>query len=387
MEPGPSSPSPSSACADHPTPAPEEDEEGGRGWVVVPASEVPGADAPKVIDWEDLQQELARVWSLSAALATARERKALLAARLQSALEARKASVQQDNELAEIRERVQARADFMWDLKMHTKKMTEDVDDRREELRIKIRTLSTTSNTLSTARNKLKEADKLLSGENGLHVRLKTVERMLRTRQQYMTAQVAHLYPVRPLIERSPANKPSFLNSSILKTRDAESMAPNGSQNGQAPLAILGLQLSKLTMKKTGYFSDKTEIQNSATALGYVAHAVSLIASYLDVPLRYPLRLGGSRSYVLDRAPSVESSSLASAISSAPLSTTMRTMEFPLFFESQETTRSAYAIFLLNKDIEQLLNHIGAESLGPRHVLANLKQLTTIVQSQQYISN
>jgi predicted nucleic acid-binding Zn-ribbon protein len=70
--------------------------------------------------------------------------------------QARKASVQQDNELAEIRERVQARADFMWDLKMHTKKMTEDVDDRREELRIKIRTLSTTSNTLSTARNKLK---------------------------------------------------------------------------------------------------------------------------------------------------------------------------------------------------------------------------------------
>ena len=37
------------------------------------------------------------------------------------------------------------------------------------------------------------------------------------------------------------------------------------------------------------------------------------------------------------------------------------------------------------QDIEQLLNHIGAESLGPRHVLANLKQLTTIVQSQQYI--
>jgi hypothetical protein len=34
------------------------------------------------------------------------------------------------------------------------------------------------------------------------------------------------------------------------------------------------------------------------------------------------------------------------------------------------------------QDIEQLLNYIGAESLGPRHVLANLKQLTTIIQSQ-----
>ncbi|KAF0902121.1 hypothetical protein E2562_014375 [Oryza meyeriana var. granulata] len=213
MEPGPSS----SACADHPPP-PEEDEEGGRGWVLVPASEVAGADTPKVIDWEDLQQELARVWSLSAALAPARERKAQLAARLQSALEARKASIQQDNELAEIRERVQARADFMWNLKMHTKKMTEDVDDRRKELCIMVRTLSTTNNTLCAARSKLKEADKLLSGENGLHAHLKNVERMLRTRQQYMIVQVAHLYPVRPLIVQSPANKPSFLNSSILKT-------------------------------------------------------------------------------------------------------------------------------------------------------------------------
>uniref|UniRef100_A0A0D9WU52 Uncharacterized protein n=1 Tax=Leersia perrieri TaxID=77586 RepID=A0A0D9WU52_9ORYZ len=350
--PGPPS---SSACAapDHPPPPEaEEEEEGGRGWVVVPASEVPGADAPKVIDWEDLQQELARVWSLSSALAAARDRKAQLAARLQSALEARQPSVQQDNELAEIRERAKTCADYMWDLKINTKRLTEDVDDRREELGIKSRTLSATSNTLSTARSKLQEADKLLSGKNGLHARLETVERMLR----------------------------NFAG-------DTESTAPNGSQNGQAPLAILGLQLSKLSMKKTSYFSDKTEIQKSATTLGYVAHAVSLIASYLDVPLRYALRLGGSRSYVLDHAPSFESSSLASPTSSVPLSTSMRTMDFPLFFESQETTRSAYAIFLLNKDIEQLLNHIGAESLGPRHVLANLKQLTTIVQSQQYISN
>ncbi|KAG8074614.1 hypothetical protein GUJ93_ZPchr0006g43211 [Zizania palustris] len=376
MEPGPSS-----ACADLP---PSEDEEGAR-WVLVPASEVPGADAPKVIDWEDLQQELACVCSLSSALVTAGERKEQIAARLQSAIESRKASVQQDNELAEMRQRLQARADFMWDLKTRTKKVTEDVDDLRKELCIKVRTLSTTSKTLSAARSKLKEADKLISGENGLHGRLKTMERMLHTRQQYMIAQVAHLYPVRPLIEQSPANKPSFLNSSIIKSRDAESMAQNNSQNGQPPLAILGLQLSKLSMKKTSYFSDKTEIQKSATVLGYVAHAVSLIASYLDVPLRYPVRLGGSRSYVLDHSPSIESSSLASAI--VPLSTNMKTTEFPLFVEGQEATRSAYAIFLLNKDIEQLLNHIGAESLGPRHVLANLKQLTTIIQSQQYISN
>jgi len=76
---------------------------------------------------------------------------------------------------------------------------------------------------------------------------------------------------------------------------------------------------------------------------------------------------------------------MTSVVSSVPLSTSMRTMEFPLFFDGQETTRSAYAIFLLNKDVEQLVNYISAESLGPRHVLANLKQLTTIIQSPQYI--
>lgn len=84
MDPGPSSasadPSPSPS-----QPPPEEEEEereeeregdgeeegcgggGGSTWVVVPAGEVLGAGSPKVVGWEELQQELARLWSLSAA--------------------------------------------------------------------------------------------------------------------------------------------------------------------------------------------------------------------------------------------------------------------------------------------------------------------------------
>jgi hypothetical protein len=85
-------PGPSSASADPSPPEGEEEEEaegGGSGsaWVVVPGSEVLGVDSPKVVGWEELQQELARLWSLSAALAAARDRKAGLAARLESALE------------------------------------------------------------------------------------------------------------------------------------------------------------------------------------------------------------------------------------------------------------------------------------------------------------
>ena len=79
-DPGPSSAAPEPSPT---SPPPEE----GDGWVLLPPSEVEGIDDPKVIHWEDLQQELARLWSLSAALQSVRDRKAQLAARLESALE------------------------------------------------------------------------------------------------------------------------------------------------------------------------------------------------------------------------------------------------------------------------------------------------------------
>lgn len=76
--------------------------------------------------------------------------------------------------------------------------------------------------------------------------------------------------------------------------------------------------------------------------------AVSLITSYLQVPLRYPLRLGGSRSYIRDYSPSVEHSASSTSLDSI-VSTSMKPVEFPLFIEGQDSTRAAYAVFLLNK--------------------------------------
>ncbi|XP_019705893.1 vacuolar protein sorting 38 isoform X3 [Elaeis guineensis] len=270
---------------------------------------IEGVETPKIVDWEDLQQELARLWSLSAALKKAKERKESLAQKLESIIE---------------------------------------------------------------------EANKLLSGRRG-HGHLRNLQKMLRTRQQYMVNQVAALYPVKGLDEqtyREKHNSGDYIAS----------CSPNVSKSPQlSPLTILGLQLTTLPLKKMSFFSDKKEFQSSASVLGYVAHAALLIASYLDVPLRYPLRLGGSRSYIHDYAPSVES--ISSDLSANPILTGMnaKPTEFPLFLEGQDTTRAAYAIFLLNKDLEQLLNYIGAESLGPRHVLANLKELMRIIQSQEYI--
>ncbi len=51
--------------------------------------------------------------------------------------------------------------------------------------------------------------------------------------------------------------------------------------------------------------------------------------------------------------------------------------ELPLYYDAGDRTRFAYAIFLLNKDIEQLLHAHGLASSGPNQLLQNLYKLTS----------
>lgn len=261
---------------------------------------------------------------------------------------------------------------------MHSKVVQEKVKKQEEFLSTEIRSLLVAGTALSVASRRLQEANRSLAGERG-YVHLRNLQKLLRMRQQFMVSQVSLLYPVKVVI----AHK---------HEQELESYTSNnksGNPSGLKPLdggslTISGLHLTVLPFTKMSFFTDKKEVQGSATTLGYVAHAVSLIASYLEVPLRYPLRLGGSRSYICDYAPSVEVTSSDLTSISLP-STNSKPVEFPLFLEGQDTTRAAYAVFLLNKDLEQLLNFIGVESLGPRHVLANLKELLNTLLSPEYI--
>jgi hypothetical protein len=149
----------------------------------------------------------------------------------------------------------------------------------------------------------------------------------------------------------------------------------------------------------------------AAAALGYVTQATLQLASVLDVPLRYPVAPGASRSYICDlqqvfQAGESESGVSGNAGGNAESSTSRRSdrsiaspekknkntntvkdpspspslwrrVEFPLFAEphAAESTRFAYAVFLLNKDLEQMLNAHGMLAVGPRHTLQNLKRL------------
>ncbi|KAF3456571.1 hypothetical protein FNV43_RR01225 [Rhamnella rubrinervis] len=332
----------------------------------------------KVIEWEEFEQELARLWSLSSALNDAKERKQSLQKKLESLIQVEADSLNRANELEEMHGKLEARKMVMGDMSIDCKLAAEDAKRQEEQLNAEVRSLLVAGTSLSVTRKQLLELNGLLAGEKG-YIRLKNLQKKLRTRQQHMVSQVSLLYPVKISAgPREDRELESFPSSSRLGESGRSKPANQGS------LTILGLHLTLPSSTMMSFFTDKKEVQRSATALGYVAHAVSLIASYLKVPLRYPLRLGGSRSHIVDQAPSVEPS-LSDSSSNTVLSTNAKHVGFPLYLDGQDTTKAAYAVFLLNKDLEQLLNFIGVKSLGPRHVLANLKELIRTIQSADFI--
>ncbi|XP_027167116.1 UV radiation resistance-associated gene protein isoform X3 [Coffea eugenioides] len=332
----------------------------------------------KLIEWEDYQQELARFCSLTSALNEAKQKKLVLQQKLQSLIQVEAESLNRSNELDEMREKLESRKLVMGNMSMHSKVAEEKVKKQEEQLSSEIRSLLLAGTALSVASKQLQEANGYLAGERG-YLHLKTLQKSLRVRQQYMVSQVSLLYPVKFVIGHPHEQELESFTSSIKSGVTAGSKPLD-----QGSLTISGLHLTVIPFTKMSFFTDKKEVQQSSTALGYIAHAVLLIASYLQVPLRYPLRLGGSRSYIRDYAPSIEPVSSDETSNSLVL-TNAKPVEFPLFLEGQDSTRAAYAVFLLNKDLEQLLNYIGVKSLGPRHVLANLKELLKTILSPEYI--
>ncbi|KAJ7456454.1 hypothetical protein FB451DRAFT_1048357, partial [Mycena latifolia] len=95
-----------------------------------------------------------------------------------------------------------------------------------------------------------------------------------------------------------------------------------------------------------------------ATALGYVAQVVQLLAAYLGKGLVYPITCIGSRSMIRDG-----------------ISAMVGPRMFPLFSRGVDTYRFEYGVFLLNKDIELLMADRDLRALDMRHTLPNLKNL------------
>eukprot|EP01133_Synstelium_polycarpum_P008694 gene8694-10214_t len=97
--------------------------------------------------------------------------------------------------------------------------------------------------------------------------------------------------------------------------------------------------------------------ENISTALGYVCHIVHLASRYLDIPLRYPMTPMASRSFIKDEISHHSSS------------------KFPLYSKGVERRIFDYAVFLLNKNLEQLLHSQGLATFSLKETLPNVQIL------------
>ncbi|KAL4782223.1 UV radiation resistance protein and autophagy-related subunit 14-domain-containing protein [Aspergillus varians] len=101
-----------------------------------------------------------------------------------------------------------------------------------------------------------------------------------------------------------------------------------------------------------------------AAALGYTAHLVYLLSFYLSIPVPYPITPYLSTSLIQD-----------------PVSTSLPQRTYPLYPVNVQY-RFEYGVFLLNKDIEFLLNKQGLRVLDIRHTLPNLKYLLYVLTAR-----
>ncbi|KOS16430.1 ubiquitin 60s ribosomal protein l40 fusion [Malassezia pachydermatis] len=125
--------------------------------------------------------------------------------------------------------------------------------------------------------------------------------------------------------------------------------------------SIVGLPLPNGVATTTRHASSlvyKTHLDEYATALSMVVQLVLLLSTYLHTHIPYPLTAYGSRAVARDGI----------SIMSGPRA-------FVLHGHGTEPYRYEYAVFLLNKDIEQLMNQHGVPVLDLRNTLPNVKNL------------
>ncbi|TGZ80481.1 hypothetical protein EX30DRAFT_396207 [Ascodesmis nigricans] len=227
---------------------------------------------------------------------------------------------------------------------------------------------------VSTQRAKLETLRSTLTAEQKrlatLHRRLKTLQTSLLTRRAALetsrltiSTTTSHLHSALPSLTRC--------TTALSSTREAISSQRRtlikqlftifpirGLPDDPLTYSILSLPLPT---PLTEPVSSASAISTSA-ALGYVAQLVYMLSFYLSVPLRYPVQPLGSTSYITDSVSVIQGPRV-----------------FPLWCRNTVWYRVEYAVFLLNKDIEQLLARVGIGCADVRMTLGNLLLLGAVV--------
>jgi len=108
---------------------------------------------------------------------------------------------------------------------------------------------------------------------------------------------------------------------------------------------------------------DDTNRDEIAAALGFTSMLIHMVSLYLLTPLPYPISPNASTSTIED-----------------PISAAIAQRTFPLY-PTNVSYKFEYGVFLLNKDIEFLMNKNGLRMLDIRHTLPNLKYLLYVLSA------
>lgn len=106
---------------------------------------------------------------------------------------------------------------------------------------------------------------------------------------------------------------------------------------------------------------DDTNRDEIAAALGFTAQLVHQLSLYLLCALPYPIEANASNYWIHD-----------------PVSAGLAQRWYPLY-PTSVAYKFEYGVFLLNKDVEVLMNKVGLRVLDIRHTLPNLKYLLFVL--------
>ncbi|KAI5474591.1 uv radiation resistance protein [Pseudohyphozyma bogoriensis] len=225
--------------------------------------------------------------------------------------------------LEEVKDRVEDLTAVKEDLELELQDLKADLKARREALEARKDRLTAARVKDRLAREDGKE--ELKEVHDGELV-LSSIQASIRTRRIQLITLLSQIFPVDP--------------------------SPSTSSTTDLLFCVLNLPLPNSSYPSS--ISD--DILSSA--LGYVAQLAATLSAYLNVPLHYPIQCLGSRSTVMD------------------LISVMRgPRAFPLYGKGVDRYRFDYAVFLLNKNIEQLMYSQGLTVLDLRNTLPNLKSL------------
>ncbi|ORY89122.1 UV radiation resistance protein and autophagy-related subunit 14-domain-containing protein [Leucosporidium creatinivorum] len=213
-----------------------------------------------------------------------------------------------EREKEEMRDKIE-------DLEAVREQMREELGEAREDLVKRREALDARRERLRAAkalderrREELKEQRKEVIEDE---TTCSSIRLSSRTRRTQLITLLSHIFPIDPY--EPPASSSSASSSPLL-------------------FSILSHPLPNSTYPPTLLSSETL-----SSALGYTAQVVSTLAAYLGVPLHYPIKCLGSRSAVVD------------------LISMMRgPRAFPLYPKGVDRYRFDYAVFLLNKNIEQV---------------------------------